>query len=250
VSSATPAVHYVYVLFRPDGSPCYVGKGKGDRWRDHRRSGSKHLNKNLARIIANAGMDLPYKKVASELTEALAFELEKFLIQEIGRKKHGGPLTNLTDGGEGISGFVFSEESRAKMAASQTGVFPSEETRRKISIAGKGRKKSADTIEKVAASHRGRKRPPETGRRISAAKKGKPCTPEAMASKIEAMNRPEVREKIRLSRIGKKASAETRAKMSIMRLGKKHPPRSDAARENYRIAALARHARARNEISQ
>lgn len=93
---------YVYVLFRPDGQPCYVGKGKGNRWTNHERYGSSNLN--LQRIIKNAGGILPKAKIKENMLEKDAFELEISLIRSIGRKIHGGLLVNFTDGGEGPSG--------------------------------------------------------------------------------------------------------------------------------------------------
>jgi hypothetical protein len=48
--------------------------------------------------------------VARDLPEDEAHELERFLIAEIGRQTKGGPLVNATDGGEGVSGLVCSED--------------------------------------------------------------------------------------------------------------------------------------------
>ena len=114
---------YVYVIFRPSGEPCYVGKGKGNRWKQH----AKHsYNPNLKRIYANAGGDLPIIKFRDGLTDAEAIVLEMALIAAIGRKKDGGPLVNLTDGGDGPIGMVLSAESRAKIGKAHTGKTLSE----------------------------------------------------------------------------------------------------------------------------
>lgn len=83
-------MYYVYEYLRKDGTPYYVGKGKGARWR------GKH---NVA---------VPPKErvrfVATELTEKQAFDLEEQLILKYGRKDLGtGPLRNLTSGGEGAT---------------------------------------------------------------------------------------------------------------------------------------------------
>jgi hypothetical protein len=51
------------------------------------------------------------KRVENNLNEKKAFELERKLISLIGRKDLNlGPLTNLTDGGEGLSGYKHTEE--------------------------------------------------------------------------------------------------------------------------------------------
>ena len=107
---------YVYILFRPNGHPCYVGKGKGYRWRAHYRGKTRH-NPHLRSIIINAGDEIPCVIIRSSLTEEEAFEIERAFIAAIGRREDGGPLVNLTDGGEGRSGSVATAEAREKMSA-------------------------------------------------------------------------------------------------------------------------------------
>ena len=51
------------------------------------------------------------------LTKARAFKLEKYLIKLMGRNiRHGGILTNLTDGGDGTQGFIVDEEMRSRLS--------------------------------------------------------------------------------------------------------------------------------------
>lgn len=104
---------YVYVYFRPDtGEPCYVGKGQGNRYLNHLVYSD---NKHLTRIINKYGLP-PIIKVSCNLTEDKAFQTEIALIAAIGREPLG-PLVNMTDGGEGIPGFRWSEEGKKKQGA-------------------------------------------------------------------------------------------------------------------------------------
>ena len=139
---------YVYVKFRPwDGSPCYVGKGKGDRAFAHEY---RAFNPHLANIIKKAGGELPTVFVREGLTERDAFELEVIFIKSIGRKANGGPLCNMTDGGDGSTGHTHAVTL---------------EMRRKISKANLGRKRTAEM--NLANSERGRGRPsPRKGTRL------------------------------------------------------------------------------------
>lgn len=106
---------YVYVLFRLDGSPCYVGKGKGSRWTQHENHVGEHPNRRLAKIIEAAnGRGLPKVKIRQSLTNAEACAIERAFIAAIGRG-HRGPLVNMTDGGEGALGRRLSEEARKRI---------------------------------------------------------------------------------------------------------------------------------------
>lgn len=106
------AIFYVYVMFRPwDGTPFYVGKGKGGRSARHAYEAKKQIHKNsiVQRIFDKAQrfeQEVPIVFVGEALTEPEAFILEIALIQALGRKANGGPLANLTDGGEGCSGLT------------------------------------------------------------------------------------------------------------------------------------------------
>lgn len=116
---------YIYIFFRPwNGTPFYVGKGKCDRYKRHLRNKDHHKNPHFANIIKKSerlGLSLPVVVVNRGLDEQTAFEYEKIWIRTIGREIHGGTLINLTDGGEGPSGLVFTEESKKKLSAKSRG---------------------------------------------------------------------------------------------------------------------------------
>lgn len=111
-----PNDFYVYVYFRLSGEPCYIGKGRGRRWRNHLK---RSCNPYLKNIIKSSGGDLPHLKIRSGLSEKEAFEIEIALIRAIGRRPNG-PLVNLTDGGDGSSGYIHDAEARAKLSASSS----------------------------------------------------------------------------------------------------------------------------------
>lgn len=125
--------YYVYVVFRPwDGSPCYVGKGHGDRWKKF--SPGDRSNLHLLNIAAKAkrlGMELPVVKARNGLTETEAFEIERAFIAAIGRGKEGS-LVNLSDGGDGPSGARHSKKARARIGAKSKEMWSNEEKKKII----------------------------------------------------------------------------------------------------------------------
>lgn len=124
-------VFYTYMWLREDGTPYYVGKGK------NRRAFTKHLN---GKRQLYPPLDSARILVQEFPEEKSAFEAERFLIAYYGRIDKGtGCLRNFTDGGEGPSGFVFTEIHRQKLRDNHRGEN-SAETRRKISKANLGRK--------------------------------------------------------------------------------------------------------------
>lgn len=139
---------YVYLYLREDGSPYYVGKGKGNRVRVNGGRPCKRPS-NPERI----------KIHTKNLTEDQAFSLEKKLIHRYGRKCDGGILHNKTFGGEGSSGWKAPSETRMRMSMAQTGKVRSAKarenyrkanTREKNPMWGKSYKKTPEQIAKSA----------------------------------------------------------------------------------------------------
>ena len=86
--------YYVYMYLREDGTPYYVGKGKGDRaYKTHRGVGKPPIDR--------------IKLSHSNLHEDKAYAIEKELIAKYGRQNNNtGILMNRTDGGYGNVGVV------------------------------------------------------------------------------------------------------------------------------------------------
>ena len=124
-------IYYVYMYFDPTTDiPFYVGKGCGNRYKihltetDQRKCKNLHKVNKIKKLISN---NTPPKIIFCDtnMSNEQANELEIFLIKEIGRADLGlGPLTNLTDGGEGTVGAKrkpTSQETREKMSKAHSG---------------------------------------------------------------------------------------------------------------------------------
>lgn len=110
---------YVYVYRDPrpskNNQPVYVGKGTGDRDLSHwsRGSHNKPLQDFLSHLRALSLQPTVSRVLVTE-DEAEAFAKEIELIALYGRRNLKlGTLFNLTDGGEGASGLVKTDEQKA-----------------------------------------------------------------------------------------------------------------------------------------
>lgn len=105
--------YYVYIHRKlATGIPFYVGKGKDHRATSFDKSGKR----NSFWIRTKEKYGVIVEIIASDLSEEKAFELEKqyiFLLRYFGIK-----LTNMTDGGDGVSGVEYSDEYRKRMSDS------------------------------------------------------------------------------------------------------------------------------------
>jgi len=132
---------------------------------------------------------------------------EKEIIKMMNSKAPFG--YNLTDGGEGSSGFKHSDESRAKMSLSHKGISLSDEHKKKISLSGRGLKRSLETRMKISVAKKkqvpsflGRKHTEETKKKMRMAHLGKKMSEEVCRHNGDLKR-------------GKTLSAEHKAKISI-----------------------------------
>lgn len=127
--------YYTYIHTKNDGSIFYIGKGSGKRLFD-----KYSRNPYWANIANKYGFNAEI--VSYWKTEEEAFSHEKLLIACF--KDMGIKLANMSEGGEGNSGFKWSEESKQKLSNSTKG-----------NTAWLGKTHSSETIEKMRISHKG-----------------------------------------------------------------------------------------------
>lgn len=107
--------YYVYCHSTLDTNiPFYIGKGSRNR-----AYVTAHRNKFWYSIVKKHGFKVSF--IATNLNEQEAFYLENFYIKGYKRKHEGGMLINQTDGGEGQSGAIVSNDRRDKMSKAITG---------------------------------------------------------------------------------------------------------------------------------
>ena len=168
--------YYTYAYLREDKTPYYIGKGRGNRIYSAHRTIKPPKNKSLILFL---------KK---NLTEAEAFKHEIYMIFVLGRKDLGtGILRNRTNGGEGSSGAVQSEETKKKISKANSGKTLTEETKKKIREAMLGTTQTAETKQKIREKALGRKRPNITGENHHFYGKRRPGISQRMSGKNNPM---------------------------------------------------------------
>jgi|SRR5579859_62570 len=164
---------YTYLWLREDGTPYYVGKGRGRR-----------AFTNRGHTIYKP--DDPSRTILLYFsTEREALDCEITLIGRYGRKDIGtGCLRNMTAGGDGVSGYRHTEEGRRRSGAANIGNTyhkghrHSGEARRKMGEANRGKTLSPEHRRKISIIHRGKEVSEETRKKMSASRTGKPLSPE------------------------------------------------------------------------
>jgi hypothetical protein len=122
------SAYYINQIIDDQGVPRYVGKGKGDRCREHlrlaqrlatggRASGASYVHVRMAKAM-RAGRSFSATIIEADLTEAAAYRREVELIAALGcEHAKTGPLWNLLPGGREIDLDQLAEAMRYSLAA-------------------------------------------------------------------------------------------------------------------------------------
>lgn len=115
---ANPGKFYVYILSRPDGTPFYVGCGRGARIKRHAaeaKTAARSRKLSVIRKLWRRGEVIDYQVESWWESWGEAADRECALIAHYGRRDIGtGVLSNCTAGGEGFA--ELGKDAREKMA--------------------------------------------------------------------------------------------------------------------------------------
>jgi NUMOD3 motif len=196
-------VFYVYQHLKSDTREIfYVGKGMGRRAHD-----SYHRSKYWKNIVAKHGVTVEFLRV--DITEPESLELEIATIEKY--RTQGLQIINMTDGGDGTSGYSHTEEHKQMMSAKQSG-----ESNPRFGKVGtrKGAVATPETIEKLRLSHLGKELPEEQKQKIreSTKKARAGIKTLGMTGRVHS---EETKAKMREKALGRKQTAESIAKISM-----------------------------------
>jgi len=196
-------IFYVYQHRKADtGEIFYVGKGMGRRAYD-----SFHRSKYWKNIVAKHGLIVEFIK--ENITEPESLKLEILTIDSYRQK--GLQIINMTDGGDGTTGYAHTPEHKEKMSSILSG-----ENNPRYGKVGtrKGVKATPETVEKLRLSHLGKRHSEEQKKKIqeSTKKARQGIKTLGMTGRVHS---EETKAKMRAKALGRKLSAESIEKMKI-----------------------------------
>jgi group I intron endonuclease len=223
----------VYIISNKANSKRYVGKainGAEKRWARHKRDAERGVDTLFYRAIRKYGEDsfhvvgklelgegFTAGKTKEQINEALkTLEIIQIRISGTADPSKG---YNMTEGGEGLSGFTHSQETRKKMSVSAMGNTRnlghrhSAESLAKMGVVQSGKIISLETREKLRIANLGKKRSDNVRAKMSAARSGE------KHHRFGKHHSSEAKEKLRAANLGKKASPETVAKLRVANSG-------------------------------
>jgi hypothetical protein len=156
---------YVYRHIRTDkNQPFYIGIGSDT---EYKRANETTRRSELWKKIAKKS-DYVVEIIADDVSVEFAKEKEIEFISLYGRIDKGtGTLCNLTDGGDGINGYIFTESHRKKLSEKNRQRIVSEEQKEKLRKYRLGMKLSPYVIECIRKANLNRPRSAEEKRKHS-----------------------------------------------------------------------------------
>ena len=155
----TERYFFTYIDITNDQRPFYVGKGDVHRVQQLERG-------RLWQRIAKAHGHSRRLIVFETLNEQWALDREVELIAQLKtnmlRSSEGHWGANLTDGGEGTTGFKHSEEAKQKIREALSKRIITSETRTKIGDLHRGKLHSEESRQKISQTLTGKKYPNRT----------------------------------------------------------------------------------------
>lgn len=155
-------LYYNYVLINPETRlPFYIGKGKHNRCLSHFKP--SELNKeshksNTIKKITNSGKAVVIDIVYYSEDESSCLRMEEFLIESYGRRvDNSGILTNITAGGEGTAGIIYTAEQldqmRIRMTGSNNHMYNKSHSEHSKKLMGETRRKKFENKEIFPTKH-------------------------------------------------------------------------------------------------
>lgn len=169
-------MYYIYRITNLINGKTYIGQHKYEELNDDYMGSGVLLHKAYEKYgTENFKKEIICKNVQYKET---IDDMEIFYIKKE-REQNSFGCYNLTDGGEGSTGRLYSEETRKKMSEAKKGnqfrkgKCHSEETKKKISETNKGKKMSEEARKKISDAGKGRHHSEEAKKKMSEARKGK-----------------------------------------------------------------------------
>ena len=126
----------IYIVRNILNGSCYIGqtrKSLRERWKQHQNDMGKGSRLYFHAAMRRYGVSAFSPEVLCECTEQEAHELERFCITVFRTKRPEG--YNMTDGGDGVSGYVFTLRDLKKIASINQAKAKDPEFRRKLLVA-------------------------------------------------------------------------------------------------------------------